>query len=165
MNEDRQTIVPASEIIKTRFFAKVVKTPGCWLWSGAKLESGYGVFKGDGMRLAHRISWAMHNGAIPNGLFVLHKCDNPSCVNPDHLFMGTHTDNMQDMLKKGRKSLVRKTGEQNGNSILNAAQVVEIRKIAAAKTMPHRAIAAQYGVSIHLIRKVVYREVWKHIYT
>jgi hypothetical protein len=79
---------------------------GCWLFIGSLGSNGYGKLKGVRARttiMAHRYSWEAHNGPIPRGLFVLHRCDQPSCVNPDHLFLGTHVDNMTDMVKKGRQ--------------------------------------------------------------
>lgn len=88
-----------------RFWEKVVTSPdSCWLWTGAQSPRGYGAFvvsRGD-VRTASRVSWELVNGPIPDGLWVLHRCDNPPCVNPDHLFLGTHQDNMDDMAQKGR---------------------------------------------------------------
>lgn len=90
----------------TRFWSKVDKTSDCWVWIGAKHPTGYGAFGiGQVVHYAHRLSWELVNGPIPDGLFVCHNCpngDNPSCVNPAHLFLGTQVDNMQDMLGKGR---------------------------------------------------------------
>ena len=97
------------------FWSKVEKTKDCWEWVGCKTDGGYGRY-GRKIKLqkAHRISWTLINGEIPKGLFVLHKCDNPSCVKPEHLFLGTAKDNTQDMISKGRKSDV--SGEKHPNS-------------------------------------------------
>jgi hypothetical protein len=88
-----------------RFFEKVEKEENCWQWTANKNNKGYGMIyweKHMKKMLAHRAMWEMTNGEIPAGLHVLHRCDNPSCVNPDHLFLGTHRENMQDKLAKGR---------------------------------------------------------------
>lgn len=85
-----------------RFWAKVEKGPDCWEWKAFR-NKGYGKFTYNGrMYLAHRLSWILTNGPIPDGLGVLHSCDNPPCVNPDHLFLGTQLDNMRDASNKGR---------------------------------------------------------------
>lgn len=87
------------------FWKKVVKTEGCWKWTASK-KDGYGMF-GVGnkkTKKAHRISWELCRGSIPEGLHVLHRCDNPECSNPDHLFLGTNLDNFNDMISKGRGS-------------------------------------------------------------
>lgn len=94
--------------VAERFWAKVLKGEGCWEWQGSKSKAGgYGYVHVGGQvnrrpMKAHRLSWELHNGPIPHGLWVLHQCDNPPCVNPSHLFLGTRTDNMQNAASKGR---------------------------------------------------------------
>lgn len=101
--------------IEERFWEKVKKTSSCWLWKGCHLKAGYGSIKigrpSREMVLAHRLSWQLHFGPVPNGKWVLHSCDCPSCVNPKHLWLGTHLDNMSDMKRKGRGC----TGDKNGS--------------------------------------------------
>src|SRR5574343_697551 len=87
-----------------RFFAKVTKTDACWLWTGALSEKGYGLCSASGeLWRAHRLAWHHFNGPIPTGMHVLHRCDRPPCVNPEHLFLGTDTDNLKDCYAKGRR--------------------------------------------------------------
>lgn len=94
--------------LEERFWQKVVKTDACWLWAGARsgtMKYGYLHFGSKTERspkAAHRVSWEIHRGQIPEGIWVLHRCDNPKCVNPDHLFLGNRTDNMRDAAAKGR---------------------------------------------------------------
>lgn len=92
-----------STAIADRFWSKVQKTDGCWEWQGGRFNFGYGrAWDGERQVLAHRLAFALTSGAIPDGLHVLHKCDVPLCVNPAHLFLGTHADNMADKCAKGR---------------------------------------------------------------
>jgi hypothetical protein len=90
--------------LEDRFFSKVQKTETCWIWTAYKNKKGYGQINSDGynMKKAHRVSYEMHNGNIPDGLIVCHSCDNPSCVNPQHLWLGTDLQNAQDRDTKGR---------------------------------------------------------------
>jgi hypothetical protein len=95
--------------IVDRFWARVQKSDGCWEWTGAvnSRNGGYGVIGISGSRkltVTHRLSWEIHHGPIPDGLWVLHRCDNRKCCNPEHLFLGTHADNMRDMTAKGRQA-------------------------------------------------------------
>lgn len=105
-------------LIAGRFWKKVsfYSYPKCWIWNGAIDVCGYGRFLFAGKNTnAHRVSWILYHGSIPDGLCVLHHCDNPRCVNPDHLFLGTHTENMEDMLSKHRHWNQRKTCCINGH--------------------------------------------------
>lgn len=135
------------------FFEK--KETGCWLWKGALTPSGYGVFQimYDTFR-AHRVAWTIANGPIPDGMCVCHTCDNPACVRPDHLWLGTVSDNNQDKAKKGRV----KTGWNK----LNEQSVREIRQKAVAGAK-QSVLAAEYGVTATQIHWVVRRKVWKNV--
>jgi len=99
--------------------------------------------------------WEFYNGSIPDGLFVLHSCDDTLCGNPDHLFLGTHQDNMDDMMKKGRSADQR--GERNANAKLTRKQVVEIRKARGSQ----EAIARRFGITQSMVSKIKLRQNWK----
>lgn len=146
--------------IQERFWAKVDKSAGpdgCWLWTAGRLNGGYGSFI---CKLVHRISWTLANGDIPKGLCVLHRCDVRSCVNPAHLFLGTHADNTADMIRKGRWVVPPvKRGEANGSSKLTSAQVRAIR----CDKRVDRIIALDYGVSGVLIASIQRGTAWKHL--
>lgn len=142
-----------------RFWRKVDKTDSCWNWTGAKFLTGYGMVRLDGKNFgAHRLSYVMKHGSIPSGLIICHKCDNPSCVNPDHLFAGTYKDNAQDMIAKGRKS--DSAGEANGQAILTAIQAEEIRNRYAKGDMPQCELARKYNVSPALIGLITKGRIW-----
>lgn len=112
--------------IAERLMAKVVKSDGCWLWTGARLPNGYGRMSAPGgNKLTHRVAYEVLVGPIPMGLYVLHKCDVRNCVNPEHLFVGTANDNVQDCMKKSRRITMR--GVMHGRAKLTAAIVALIR--------------------------------------
>ena len=129
----------------------------CWLWQASKNKDGYGTFQSS---VAHRHAWLLSKGEIPNGLYVLHKCDNPSCCNPKHLFIGTQKDNMADMRSKGREPDTK--GSANGRAKLSEDDVLEIRKC-RANGLTLKALAARYGVSFTMISLIDRRESWTHI--
>lgn len=135
----------------------------CWEWLGAKNVWGYGVCTFSGKTAAsHRVAWEIANGPVPDSKHVLHRCDNPPCCNARHLFLGTHTENMEDKASKGRCSTIH--GEGQKNSKLTTAKVNEIRqKRAVGATVT--AIAAEYGVSKSVISEVVNGRSWKRTLT
>lgn len=117
---------------------------GCWLWANYCNPKGYGQMGvGQKVHLAHRLSYEAFVGPIPPGAFVCHRCDNPSCVNPDHLFVGTPQENTDDMMRKGRYP----TGDAHWNTILDAATKDELRERYAAGGISQRELGAEYGVS------------------
>lgn len=133
----------------------------CWQWQGNIGTNGYGRGSCGGKTFAaHRVSYELHRGSIPDGMMVLHKCDNPTCINPDHLFLGTDADNMQDKIEKGRANFL--VGERVYNARLTSGQVIEIRRLSKQGISQSR-IARQFGVSTSAIGSIVSRKNWKHI--
>lgn len=144
--------------LQERFDDKYIPEPtsGCWLWSAMAGGEGYGRIKIGGARhSAHRVSWALHKGAIPSGLHVLHRCDTPACVNPDHLFLGTDADNRADKMRKGRQA----RGEGISHSKLSRDEVDLIVK----DGRPNTRIAADYGVSPSTISLIKRGTVWSFL--
>lgn len=125
---------------------------GCWVWSGATDDAGYGMIRIAGeTRRAHRVSYETHHGPIPNGMFVCHHCDSPPCINPAHLFLGTHADNMNDRNVKGRQA--RHVGEAHPSAKLTESDVQFIRSAPYSWSLATR-LAKQFGVSAVQIRNV-----------
>lgn len=172
----------ARERLIARFWSKVNKDGPvpphrpelgpCWVWTVGKLAGGYGVFWSDDRNVtSHRFSYGLAHGPIPEGIFVCHRCDNRSCVNPGHLFPGTLQDNTDDMVAKGRQATGDRSsarlhperqhrGEQINTAKLTADQVREIRN------RPHesqRALAREYGVSQRAILFILQRRTWRHV--
>jgi hypothetical protein len=142
---------------KDRFldFALPEPNSGCWLWIGGLYPSGYGSFD---RRHAHRCSWELHHGEIPKGLLVCHKCDVRHCVNPEHLFVGTQSDNLNDMVAKGRNN--NPHGESHAKARLTELQVAAIRCDARSLA----AIGLDYGIDKQFVWKIKRGLYWKHSY-
>lgn len=154
-----------------RFWSNVALTANddkCWEWQRSTDKDGYGQFylmddTGWHRQLSHRGSWEMINGEIPKGLCVLHKCDNPKCVNPKHLFLGTKLDNTLDMIAKGRGYIPSPKGERNSHCVLTELQVIEIRKRFAQGDVSYKTLAEEMNVNPNTIGNVIRRSTWKHI--
>lgn len=154
-----------------RFFDKIEIIPfhSCWERSAGISKHGYGKFKFNKKTVyAHRFSYEFHFGQIPICLFVCHKCDNPSCVRPEHLFLGSHAENMRDMISKGRKvtyigskaKIYGNTKESNPAAKLNSIKVGEIRQSYKTGNKSQASIGMEYGVSQRTISLIVRNETW-----
>jgi predicted XRE-type DNA-binding protein len=145
--------------LSQRFWSKVTLAPKecCWEWTGCKLNNGYGQFRLNNRRLpAHRVSYTLTKGEIPEGLMVRHTCDNRLCCNPDHLILGTHADNMADMTERKRQA----KGEDNGKSKLTDKQVMEIYN----SPLKQVEIAKLYNITQTAVSKIKCKKIWKHIH-
>ena len=146
--------------LEERFWAKVEKTDGCWPWKGALTTGGYGSIVEHlntrrSASQANRVSWQLHYGPIPTGLFVCHRCDNRACVRPEHLFLGTPKENSEDMKQKGRSG-----GGCPGK--LKPAQVVAIRQ-RRSEGESYRSVARDYGLAKETVRRACLRINWRSI--
>lgn len=144
--------MPRGESLESRFWQKVDRRgpDECWPWLAACREGGYGHIKVKGkMQSAHRVSWHIHNGLIPDGLCVLHHCDNPACVNPDHLFLGTVADNNRDRASKGRCY----HGPRNWFRTFSEDQIRDIR----SSPLSQEKLAEGYGVHLNAIWRILHR--------
>jgi len=187
-----RTIPPLTSKDKSRFWAKVDKSGpnGCWLWTAAKDKDGYGRFQLQGRPVyAQRVAYQLCVGPIGQGLLALHRCDNPPCVNPAHLFLGSVRDNAEDASTKGRAATGERSGshthpecrayglrnarythpentargERSGASVLTEAQVVEIRSLYAAGKHSYSQLSSMFGPNKGHIGKIIRRELWTHV--
>lgn len=154
-----------------RFQHNIEKSDACWVWTQGCCPQGYGRFWYQGFTwFAHRVAYFLHHNSDPNQFLVCHTCDNPRCVNPDHLFLGTHLDNNRDRDNKGHTyrgaqhhlALMDKNGEKNGRAKLTAEQVLEIRAL-RDKGEKWLRLAKRFGVNRRTIKNIVARKLWKHI--
>ena len=148
-------------------FFSLISPDGCWEWSGARDKNGYGQTK-IGMRSvkAHRKIWAMLYGGIPEGLMILHHCDNPPCVRPNHLFLGTAKTNRQDAASKGHippPIHLRQVGENNPSAKLTADDVRDIRARYATGTISQKTLGEEFGLEQASVSHIIHRKSWKHI--
>lgn len=153
-----------------RFNKHILKTScGCWIWLGGTYSNHYGSFRigslSDNTRkqvLAHRWSYEFHKGPIPDNLFVCHTCDTPSCVNPDHLWTGTRSENSLDMYNKGRMNNTYLKGSEKPNSIFTEIDILKIREL--SKTgLSYSEISKIYNSSKSAIADIVKRRSWRHV--
>lgn len=151
-----------NDLTKERFWKFVLKSEKCWLWTGSKTKKGgYGQIsiKGKPFR-ANRFSWIIHYGEIPKGLMICHKCDNPSCVHPEHLFLGNQITNMRDMISKNRQNIAR--GCRKPACKLDEEKIKTIRSL-YQNPFCARELADKFNVSKQNILDIVKRKAWKHV--
>lgn len=163
------TYAPATlRDLESRFWSKVDRSGACWLWNASRTTAGYGGIRagrrGSPLLMAHRVSFALHNGPIPGGHEVCHVCDNPPCVNPAHLFLGSHTDNMRDMTEKGRRrdDATLPRGSAHHSAVLDEAAVVELRR-RRKDGATYGELMALSGLSKSSVASLVNYETWRHV--
>ena len=132
----------------------------CLEWQGCRQPNGYGA---SGTRAAHRVAYELHKGPIPPGMLIMHSCDNPPCVNPDHLSVGTARDNVLDCINKGRRGGACNQGEKNNTTKLTEVQVLEIRRTHQRTFGENTRLAKIYGVNQHTISDIVKGKTWTHL--
>lgn len=141
------------ELVRDGFYKYVDRTGDCWVWTKSKNNWGYGQARIVGTSItAHRLSWTLEYGPIPDGLLVLHKCDNRACVRPNHLFLGTNQDNSDDMIRKGR--------QLHKNTKLTAETVRDIRRRYAAGGVSTIKLADEYGIGVTTVAHIIHRRRW-----
>ncbi len=149
--------------IEDRFKKRIkIDKNGCWIWVGSTNNRGYGTFwNGKVADFAHHFSWEIANHqTIPNGSFILHSCDNPSCVNPSHLRLGSHKDNMEDMLSKGRQRVPK--GEESGRCKYSE-KIIRAIRFRAANGENTKILEKEFNISRQYLKDIIDRKYWKHI--
>lgn len=161
---DNSVMSRPKEDIRERFWRYVKKNKGggCWIWTGSRIRRGYGQFMvGRKNMKAHRVSFMIiHGNPNPQNLLVLHKCDNPPCVNPAHLFLGTAKQNVEDMFSKGRQH--DRKGEKNGQSKLSSEEVLKICRLLKGGTSQSR-VAALFGLNQTTVGDISRGKIWGHV--
>ncbi len=145
-----------------RWLDKVLVGDGCWEWQGAKIK-GYGVIRNDNGKIvgAHRLSYEMFVGPLPSHLQVCHRCDNPGCVKPSHLFLGTQSDNNRDRDTKGRSGLTRCKGERHGMAKLKFADVRRMRDLYQTTLISQPELARAFRISQATTNSILLRKIWR----
>lgn len=151
-----------------RFARKFIPEPnsGCWLWTDALDRDGYGRIQiGCGSKKAHRVSYEIHCGPISDGELVCHRCDNPACVNPEHLFLGSNHDNVADMVRKGRSARVKnpRPGASNGRATLSEDQALSALHSVLVQRRSRASVARDIGVGKAAIEKLCAGKTWTHL--
>lgn len=159
----QKMIVKKGGGIEKRFWNFVAKTDYCWNWIGSK-NDGYGqIGLGSKLLRAHRFSYQLHNGEIPKGMFVCHKCDNRACVNPDHLWLGTNEENQKDMRMKHRDNYGSYNGEKHHKAKLVKENIPEIKKLYKSGKFTQQELAELFGVHQTVISYIILNKIWQHI--
>jgi hypothetical protein len=148
------------EITKKRFLERIKKENQCWIWCGYISKHGYGVssYRSKSF-LSHRLSWVLFKGFLPKELDVCHHCDNPKCVNPDHLFLGTAKDNIRDCFNKKRKS---HKGEKHPRAKIQEKDVIKIFEL-RKNGWTHQKLADRFKLKQGTISNILHRRIWKHV--
>lgn len=156
-------LLAAEAASRPEFWAKVNLLGSCWEWTGATTEWGYGKlgYRGHDFT-AHRCSYEYAFGRLPDGMWVLHKCDNPPCINPSHLFLGAAKDNTADMYAKGRAPRIGAKGATNRHARLTDDEALQIRLDFAAGARP-KDLADQYGIGSSVVNRVIRGVAWRHV--
>jgi len=147
--------------LRERFESKVDRSGECHIWTAYRDCRGYGTIWDDGPKMAPRTAWKLEHGEYPEGLCVCHTCDNPACVNPDHLFLGTKGDNNRDRSAKDRTA--RQIGEMHGQSKLTESQVADILRLYAAGGVSQRALGEAFGITQAHVSDIVNGKCWSHL--